>query len=131
MLYDVAFMIHMLGLVGWGGLTTGAYYLLEFSEGKDRRLLLGYRKLVYLEWISLIAMAISGAYMWLRLGMPSWVYPAFALSPVLAIGEYYHWKLTYLNDVNLFLKRMRSLSLFYTLVALFLIYDMVFKPVLP
>ena len=66
--------------------------------------------------------------MWDRLGMPPWVYPAFALSPVIALGEYYHWRLTYVGDMDIFLKRMRILSLFYTLVALFLIYDMVFKP---
>ncbi|ABP95152.1 hypothetical protein HA72_0983 [Metallosphaera sedula] len=128
MLYELAFAIHMLGLIGWGGLTTGAYYLLEASGVRERKILLGYRKLVYVEWVSLLAMTLSGLYMWDRLGMPPWVYPAFALSPVIALGEYYHWRLTYVGDMDIFLKRMRILSLFYTLVALFLIYDMVFKP---
>lgn len=127
MLYEIAFAIHMLGLIGWGGITTGAYYLIQFSGMRDSRLLSTYRRLVYLEWISLLAMAFSGLYMWMRLGMPAWVYPAFALAPVLAFGEYYHWRLTYL-DINVFIKRMRFLSTFYTVIALFLIYDMVFKP---
>lgn len=127
MLYEVAFTIHMIGLIGWGGVTTGAYWLVVLSGIREQRVLLVYRKLVYLEWASLLALAISGGYMWEMLGRPSWVYPAFYVAPILAVGEIYHWRLTYLT-VEIFRKRMRFLSVFYTVIALFLIYDMVFKP---
>ncbi|AWR98505.1 hypothetical protein [Metallosphaera hakonensis] len=128
MLYQIAFTIHMLGLIGWGGLTTGAYYLLEFTKIRDKSFLVGYRRLVYVEWGSLLAMALSGVYMWSRLGYPTWVYPAFFMIPVLFLGEIYHWRLTYVDDLNSFLRKMRPLSLIYTVVAIVLIYDMVFKP---
>ncbi len=130
MLYEIAFMIHMFGLIGWGGLTTGAYYLLQFSNWRDNSVLIAYRRLVYLEIISLIGMALSGLYMWSKLNYPSWVYPAFIVSPILAYGEYLHWRLTYVNDINVFISKMRYLSLFYTVIAIFLIYDMVFKPII-
>ncbi|AOL17226.1 hypothetical protein BFU36_11485 [Sulfolobus sp. A20] len=128
MFYEIAFMIHMLGLIGWGGLTTGAYYLFTFYKLTDVKILTAYRRLVYLEIISLIAMALSGLYMWSRLNYPSWVYPALVISPILAYGEYLHWRLTYVNDINTFMSKMKYLSLFYTVLAIFLIYDMVFKP---
>ncbi|QKQ99026.1 hypothetical protein GWK48_00220 [Metallosphaera tengchongensis] len=128
MLYQIAFAVHMIGLIGWGGLTTGAYYVLQWGKSDDSRLLLAYRKLVYVEIASLVAMTVTGLFMWMELGFPSWVYPAFAMAPVLGVGELIHWRLTYVGDLAIFLRRMRYLSAFYTVIALLLIYDMVFKP---
>ncbi len=125
MLYHLFFLIHMFGLIGWGGLTTGAYYMMAIEGEATEMMLKAYRKLVILEIISLFALAFSGVYMWIRLGMPSWAYPAFALAPVLAIGEWYHYKVSHSPE---FLKKMRFVSIFYTIIAIFLIYDMVFKP---
>jgi hypothetical protein len=118
-------MIHILGLIGWGGLTTGAYYMMVIENEATIKMLRAYRRLVIIEVISLIAMAISGLYMWIELGMPNWVYPAFALAPLLAVGEFYHYRLTFSDK---FLEKMRYLSVFYTIIAIFLIYDMIFKP---
>ncbi|WP_232048931.1 hypothetical protein [Sulfuracidifex tepidarius] len=115
----------MFGLIGWGGLTTGAYYMMAIEGEATEKMLKAYRKLVIVEIISLFALAISGIFMWIELGMPDWVYPAFALAPVLAVGEWYHYKIAHSTD---FLKKMRFVSIFYTIIAVFLIYDMVFKP---
>lgn len=125
MLYLVFLMIHILGLIGWGGLTTGAYYMMVIENEATIKMLTAYRRLVIIEVISLITMAISGLYMWIKLGMPNWVYPAFALAPLLAVGEFYHYRLTFSDK---FLEKMRYLSVFYTIIAIFLIYDMIFKP---
>jgi hypothetical protein len=125
MLYLILFMIHMLGLIGWGGITTGAYYMMAIDGEVTERRLQAYRKLVIVEIISLFALAISGIYMWVMLGMPHWVYPAFALAPVLGIGEWYHFRVAHSRD---FLRKMRYVSFFYTVIAIFLIYDMIFKP---
>ncbi|EZQ01608.1 hypothetical protein CM19_12820 [Candidatus Acidianus copahuensis] len=128
MLYEIAFFIHIIGLIGWGGITTGAYYLLTLTRPKDLTFLSAYRKLVYLEIFSLISMTISGLYMWKVIGCPSWTYYAFFVSPILGAGEYIHWRLTYVEEIESFFSKMRYLSIFYTIIAFFLIYDMVFKP---
>lgn len=126
--YDLAFFVHMLGLIGWAGLTTGAYFMMESSGSFTQENLRGYLRLVKLEILSLMAMGVSGIYMWSLLGYPHWVYPAFAVAPVLAVGEFYHYRVSSLGDSEKFRKYMRVLSPFYTVIGLLLIYDMVFKP---
>ena len=126
-LYSLMFFVHMLGLIGWAGITTGAYFLIVLTGLDSESVLVGYRKLVILEIVSLVAMGLSGMVMWHMLDRPTWAYPSFALFPVLAFGEYYHYRLTF-KDVVTFKRRMRYLSWYYTIVGLFLIFDMTFKP---
>ena len=126
-LYSVMFFVHMLGLIGWAGITTGAYFLVVLTGLFSEKVLAGYRKLVILEIVSLVALGVSGMVMWHMLDRPTWAYPSFALVPVLAFGEYYHYRLTF-KDVTTFRGRMRYLSWYYIIVGLFLIFDMTFKP---
>ena len=126
-LYSVMLFVHTLGLIGWASVTTGAYFLVVLTGLDSEKVLVGYRKLVILEIVSLIALGLSGMVMWHMLGRPTWAYPSFALVPVLAFGEYYHYRLTF-KDVMTFRRRMRYLSWYYVIVGLFLIFDMTFKP---
>ena len=126
-LYSAMFFVHTLGLIGWASVTTGAYFLIVLTGLDSEKVLVGYRKLVILEIVSLIALGLSGMAMWHMLDRPTWAYPSFALVPVLAFGEYYHYRLTF-KDVMTFRRRMRYLSWYYIIVGLFLIFDMTFKP---
>lgn len=96
----------MVGLIYWGGLKTGAYFIISSTNLDSGTLLKSYRKLVILEIVSLISIKISGLIMWSMLDYPTWVYPAFILAPVLAFGEYYHYKLTF-HDLNTFRQKMK------------------------
>jgi hypothetical protein len=129
-IYYLFFYLHMLGFLGWAGITTGAYYLMELSGGWTTDLIRAYWKLLYLELGSLALLTLSGAEMWSQLGYPSWVHPALAISPLVALAEYIH--LTSVRKMmdrpSALRRRLRYLSWYYTLITLFIIYDMVFKP---
>ncbi|AHC50856.1 hypothetical protein SUSAZ_01820 [Sulfolobus acidocaldarius SUSAZ] len=127
MFYELMLYIHLLGIIGWAGLSTGAYYLIEFMKLTDSSILVAYRKLVFIEIISLFVTALSGAYMWMELGFPRWAYYAFIISPFILFLEFYHYRLTYRGVVE-FRRRMRFVSVLYILVTLFLFYVMIFKP---
>jgi hypothetical protein len=124
--YNLLLYLHLMGFLGWAGPTTGAYYVVALSNTWRDEILKAYRKLFYVELVSISLAAVTGGMLWEMLGRPSWATWAFLMAPPLGFMEYYHFQLT--RDVNRFRRGMRSLSLLYTVAFFVLMYIMVFKP---
>jgi putative membrane protein len=83
--------LHITGVVGWGGLSTGGYYVLKnCGDGCYGR----YRRLVHLQFASALAVFAAGLTLAvIRYGLPKsplWIYAALGIAPAIGVVELIH-----------------------------------------
>ena len=89
---DVLLVLHVLGVVGWAGLTTGAYFVLR--EWRPREVPKSYQMLVHLEAAAGALVFATGVAMAVYLyGFPKsplWIHWALGIAIVVGLLEVFH-----------------------------------------
>jgi putative membrane protein len=125
---EVLLAVHITGVVGWGGLSTGGYYVLKSCGGGCYG---RYRRLVYLQFASALAVFATGlALAVVRYGFPRsplWIHAALGIALAIGVVELAHlWVAE--EGLQHYEKYVRIFIPLWTAGYLAMIYLMIFKP---
>ena len=130
MLYELLLATHVLSFVGWAGLTTGAYVVVrEVARGE---LPVSYRRLVYLEAASAVALFLSGLLMAVLVynfpKSPLWIHYSLGVASIAGIMEIYHVLVARENNAGEYHKAAKALIPAWIVIVAVMLWLMVLKP---
>ncbi|MEM3835519.1 hypothetical protein [Pyrobaculum sp.] len=130
MLYEILLSIHLLSLVGWAGLSTGAYLVVREAAGSV--LPNSYKRLVHAQAAFAGLLFLSGLTMAVLVyGFPKsplWIHYALGVALVAGAIEAIHVRAARRYDADRYHKFLRALIPMWVAIVAVMLWLMVWKP---
>ncbi|MEZ0319876.1 MAG: hypothetical protein ABWK05_07810 [Pyrobaculum sp.] len=130
MLYEALLTAHILSLVGWAGLTTGAYFVVRGS--KAEALPEAYKKLVHVEAASGALLFATGLAMAVHVygfpRSPLWIHYALGVALIAGILEVVHVRAARRWDPPRYHRLVKALAPAWVTIVAVMLWLMVWKP---
>ncbi len=130
MLYEILLSIHLLSLVGWAGLSTGAYLVVREAAGSV--LPNSYKRLVHAQAAFAGLLFLSGLTMAVLVyGFPKsplWIHYALGVALVAGAIEAYHVRAVRRYSAERYHRAIRMLAPAWAVILAVMLWLMVWKP---
>ncbi|MEM1568459.1 MAG: hypothetical protein QXI84_08265 [Thermofilaceae archaeon] len=130
MIYEALLALHILSLVGWAGLSTGAYLVVR--ELKNDHLPPSYRRVVHLEAASGALLFATGLAMAVHVygfpRSPLWIHYALGVALIAGALEVVHVRAAYRWDPSRYHRLVKALAPAWAAIVAVMLWLMVWKP---